>query len=67
MSIRHFHIFFMSICILFFLGFASWGFLKSGEDASLMSMGILFSVLGLGLIGYLIAFIKKIKKEGLDS
>jgi len=67
MSIRHFHVFFMSICILFFLGFAGFGFLQSGEDPSKITMGILFAALGLGLIGYLIYFIKKIKREGLDS
>ena len=69
MSIKHFHIFFMSICILFFLGFGGWGFLHSngGEDSSMLSLGILFTVLGVALIGYLSYFIKKIKKEGLDS
>jgi predicted benzoate:H+ symporter BenE len=60
MSLKFFHIFFMTVCILFSLGTAVWCFTQPG----LSLLGIGLAVLGILLVGYTIYFVKKMKKAG---
>lgn len=63
MSLKAFHIVFISVSVLTAFGFAAWllnGYSKS--DASGQLVGGVFSILaGLGLIVYGIRFLRKLK------
>ncbi|MDJ0842398.1 MAG: hypothetical protein QNK37_38205 [Acidobacteriota bacterium] len=70
MSLKHFHIFFMFICIFLLVGFGAWGIATGRQpdaESWRVTMGVVLSVLGVALIGYLVHFLKKIKKEGWES
>ena len=56
MSLRDFHIVFISSAIMVVFGFVFWCFKQSYMTAAFVSMAV-----ALGLIGYEINFIKKIK------
>ena len=58
MSLKSFHIFFIIISILMSLGFAWWSFREGHEIYAAVT-----SLLGMGLIVYLVYFLKKMKQE----
>jgi len=68
MSLKHFHIFFVFICILFLLGFGGYCLYdySGGGEKSLLSVGIGFVVVGAALIFYLMRFLHKGKREGMS-
>ena len=57
MSLRSFHIFFILVSIVFCFSFAYWCF-TAGAVGS-VTMGALFSLLGVGLLSYGAWFVKK--------
>jgi hypothetical protein len=63
MSLKAFHIFFITLSVLLMFGFAVWTFQSYTESGgSLMLVGSLLSMLaGVGLIIYGINFLKKLK------
>lgn len=66
MHIKHFHILFMIICILFSFGFALWSFdqYRGTAETSMMVVGIVSVVFGFLLVFYLTRFVKKFKNRG---
>ncbi len=66
MHIKHFHILFMIVCILFSFGFAVWSFnqYRGAPETGLMVVGVMSVVFGLALVYYLTRFIKKFKNGG---
>ncbi len=61
MSLKHFHIAFVTICVLFAWGLAAWCLLMPGQPPILSYMGWLSLAGGLGLLVYGVRFLKKIK------
>ena len=63
MSLKAFHIFFISLSVLLTFGFAVWTFQSYTENGGfIVLMGSLISMLtGVGLIVYGINFLKKLK------
>ena len=61
MSLKAFHIFFIFMSIVITLGFAAWGWFGASGDqrASLLIMASVSGLLGIGLIGYGVHFIRK--------
>jgi len=65
MSIKFFHLFFIVLCTLFSL--AVGGFMVGGMSAggaANTAMGVLFLVLGVGLLVYAVHFYNKWKSAG---
>jgi len=63
MSLKAFHIVFISLSILLAFGFAAWevnGFLAT-DDGMQLTAGIVSSLAGVGLILYEIRFLRKLK------
>jgi len=60
MSLKFFHLFFMTVCILFCLATSVWCFTQAGM--SLLGVGL--AVLGILLVFYTIYFVRKMKKAG---
>ena len=69
MSIKHFHIFFISICVLLSLVVGWWGVTayRAGAETGKLTMGLLFFAVAAGLVIYEILFIKKTRKAGWNS
>ena len=69
MSIKFFHIFFIAVCVVFSLAVGVFCMVdgKADPTSALFLVGAVFVALGLGLIVYLIYFLKKIKtmKKGV--
>ena len=63
MSLKYFHIFFMTLCILFSLGIGGWSFTR--PDTFWLGVGLV--LLGVLLVFYTIYFVKKMKKAGVYS
>ena len=61
MSLKHFHIAFITFCLLFSLGFAAWCLLIPGQAPVLEYMGWFSLVGGVALLVYGIRFYTKIK------
>lgn len=60
MSLKGFHIFFISIAVLFCTGFAVWGFLGAGDLTEQMRIpSFITGALGAVLLTYGIWFVKK--------
>lgn len=63
MSLKAFHIFFILVSILFSLGFSAWEFRAFAEDGD--GLDILFGIVGagagIGLVVYLMKFVRKLK------
>ncbi len=60
MSLKGFHIFFISIAVLFCLGFSAWAFYGAGNWTQQMrTPGIVTAVLGLVVFAYGVWFVKK--------
>lgn len=59
MSLKHFHIFFIVLAILTCLGFGAWAILFPKLDIGLRIMGWISAVVGVGLVGYGIIFVRK--------
>jgi len=62
MSLKAFHIFFIAMSILITLGFAAWVLVGGGvgeQQSSLHLMAVFSGLLGIGLIGYGIHFVRK--------
>jgi hypothetical protein len=64
MSLRAFHLFFISISILLAFGFGIWGVrsFSTGGDTTNMFMGVGSFILGAGLIIYGIKVRRKLKQ-----
>ncbi|MBI5217145.1 MAG: hypothetical protein HY960_15420 [Ignavibacteriae bacterium] len=63
MSLKSFHIFFITVSTLFAFGFAAW-FIKSyntSEEVSNLFAALLSAISGVGLIIYGIRFLKKLQ------
>ena len=60
-SLKEFHIVFISTCVLLFLGFAYWGFAQYKQLSSLVYAGtsVLSFIAAIGLVAYESYFIKK--------
>ena len=67
MSLKAFHIFFIVVSILFSFGFGAWGLRAhgAGRDGSILVLAILSLLAGLGLVVYLVTFIRKIRNPRL--
>ncbi len=63
MSLKFFHIFFISISVLLSFGFGAWLFLNAGGGSPVA--GTSSMLVGIGLIGYGIYFLKKTKRVGM--
>ncbi len=61
MSLKYFHIAFITFCVLFALGFSAWCLLMPGQPQVLEYMGWFSLVGGVALLVYGIRFYKKIK------
>ncbi len=61
MSLRNFHIAFISVATLFFWGFAAWCLLVMGLPEMFKPMGWISIVFGFGMLIYGICFLKKTK------
>ncbi len=61
MSLRTFHIAFITVSTLFFWGFAAWCLLVTGLPEMFVAMGWASAVCGLGMLVYGIRFLKKTK------
>ena len=62
MSLKIFHIVFVSLSIVLCLWFAGWTFAHSPLNVQDAAMGVLSLVLGIALIVYEVLFIKKSKR-----
>ena len=69
MSIKYFHLLFMTVCILFSLMVAAWClFLYQGPQTQLFTIvGGFFALMGACLLFYTFRFLKKIRKGGAFS
>lgn len=67
MSLRAFHILFISVCILFCIGFGVWLVLeyRHSPEESTRAMGVLSAMGALGLLAYLRWFLRKYKTSQL--
>jgi len=61
MSLKHFHIAFVTISMLFFWGFAAWCLLLVGLPEMFKPMGWISVALGFVMLIYGIRFLKKTK------
>ena len=61
MSLKHFHIAFITVSTLFFWGFAAWCMLVSRLPEMFLSMGWISLVCGFVMLTYGIKFMKKTK------
>ncbi|MEM6915091.1 MAG: hypothetical protein AAF491_00890 [Verrucomicrobiota bacterium] len=61
MSLKHFHLAFILICLLFTGGFAAWCFLVPDLPPMFTAMGWISALGGLSLFIYGIRFLKKSK------
>lgn len=61
MSLKHFHIGFITISTLFFWGFAAWCLLMTGLPEMFEFMGWVSLACGFGMLVYGIRFLKKTK------
>jgi len=61
MSIKRFHLLFISFCALFALGFASWCLLIPGMPGMITAMGWISVVGGIALAIYAVRFYRKAK------
>lgn len=69
MSLRSFHVLFISVCILFCIGFGVWLVLeyRHSPEESTRAMGVLSALGALGLVIYLQWFLKKYKTASFLS
>lgn len=65
MSLKNFHIAFVTVTVLFFAGLAAWCLLIDGLPAMYRSMGWLSAASSLGMLVYGIRFFKKVKAIAL--
>ncbi|MCB1205593.1 MAG: hypothetical protein KDN18_15130 [Verrucomicrobiae bacterium] len=61
MSLKHFHLAFITICTLFFAGLGAWCLLVEGLPDMFRVMGWLSLLFGAAMLIYGIRFLKKIK------
>lgn len=61
MSLKHFHLAFITVCTLFFAGLGAWCLLVEGLPGMLRVMGWLSLLCGVAMLIYGIRFLKKIK------
>ena len=63
MSLKQFHILFISLAICLLLGFGVWSFLPAGGGGNgvYLACGILCIMIAIGLIGYEMNLLKKMK------
>lgn len=59
MSLKHFHIAFITVTVFFFLGFAAWCLLIPGLPGMFQVMGWLSITFGIGMLAYGVSFLKK--------
>lgn len=61
MSLKHFHIAFVAITVLFFGGLAAWCLLVDGLPRMIQMMGWISLVCGAVMLVYGVRFLKKMK------
>lgn len=63
MSLKAFHVFFISISILLCLAVGGWGIQSfvAGSNAVGILVGLFFVLLGFGLVAYELRFLRKFK------
>lgn len=63
MSLKAFHIFFITLSIVLSIGVGSWGISKyfAGGGAGPLALGVLFCLTGFALLVYGRSFLKKMK------
>ena len=61
MSLKHFHIAFVTITVLFFAGLAAWCLLVTGLPEMYRIMGWISAVCAVGMFVYGILFLKKVR------
>ena len=63
MSLKQFHILFISLAILLLIGFGIWSFLPAGGGGNsvYLACGILSIIIAIGLVGYEMNLLKKMK------
>lgn len=61
MSLKAFHIFFITVSMMLAFGFGVWGFQQYVEHGTgiYLVLGIVSSVMGIGLVLYGVTFLKK--------
>ena len=66
MSLKAFHVFFISVSIVLSLGVGGWGIesFVSGSDSVGLIVGLFFILLAAGLVYYESKFIRKFKHVG---
>jgi hypothetical protein len=68
MSLKTFHVLFIVVSVLLAAGFGLWCLVteKGASVAGSMAMGIVSLVLALALAVYLVKFVKKLRREGIE-
>lgn len=61
MSLKHFHIAFVTVTVVFFGGLAAWGLLVDGLPQMMRVLGWVSLVCAAGMLVYGISFYKKMK------
>jgi len=62
MSLKHFHVAFISICTLFFAGLGAWCLLMDGLPPMFAMMGWLSLACGVAMLVYGVRFLKKVRR-----
>jgi len=67
MSLKHFHLFFITLSIITSAGFGVWCFVteRGKETEGAAVMGAISFATAIGLVVYLIKFLGKLKRENL--
>ncbi len=61
MSLKHFHIAFVAICVISAWAFAAWCLAAPGLDSGLRGLGVVSFLGGVALLVYGVRFYRKIK------
>ena len=62
MSLKHFHIAFITVCTLFFAGLGAWCLLMDGLPPMFVVMGWLSLACGAAMLVYGVRFLKKVRR-----
>lgn len=67
MSLKAFHLFFITVCILFTLAFGAWGIVdfRNSESLANLALGIFSLVVSIGLLLYCGYAVRKLKGVSL--
>lgn len=67
MSLKAFHLFFITVSVLLAFGFGGWSLVRYADSAPVLylGMGVLAILAGVGLIVYGVRFARKLRHVGL--